>query len=86
MAIKSKQPPARPSDLGETVAPSPMEKALEARARASKTLAQGHAPAEVETIEARLERKAAVADTQTLSGNSLGQMTREQRHRLLYGD
>ncbi len=40
----------------------------------------------VETIEARLERKAAVADTQTAATGSLGQMTREKRHKLLYGD
>ena len=40
----------------------------------------------VETIEARLERKAAVADTGTFATESLGQMTREQRHKLLYGD
>ena len=39
----------------------------------------------VETIEARLERKAEVADTKTFVTKSLGQMTREQRHKLLYG-
>ncbi len=40
----------------------------------------------VETIEARLTRKATVADTKTFTSESLGQMTREKRHKLLYGD
>lgn len=40
----------------------------------------------VETIEARLVRKAAVADTKTFATESLGQMAREKRHKLLYGD
>jgi hypothetical protein len=40
----------------------------------------------VETIEARLDRKAVVADTQTCSTPSLGQMSVEQRHKLLYRD
>jgi hypothetical protein len=42
--------------------------------------------ASVETIEARLERKATLADTKTFATTSLGQMTREKRHKLLYGD
>jgi hypothetical protein len=42
---------------------------------------------EVETIEARLARKAKIADAQTAAATpSLGQMTTEQRHKLLYGD
>jgi len=40
----------------------------------------------VETIEARLDRKAVVADTQTYSTPSLGQLSIEQRHKLLYRD
>jgi hypothetical protein len=40
----------------------------------------------VETIEARLERKAAIADGQTAPTESLGRMTREKRHKLLYAD
>lgn len=39
-----------------------------------------------ETIEDRLERKAAVADTHAVAGTSLGQMSREQRHKQLYGE
>ncbi len=42
--------------------------------------------ATVETIEARLKRKATAADTQSFATDSLGQMTREMRHKLLYGD
>jgi len=42
--------------------------------------------AQAETIEARLDRKAAVADTQTYTTPSLGQLSPEQRHKLLYRD
>jgi hypothetical protein len=40
----------------------------------------------VEKIEIRLERKEAVADDETFGTKTLGQMIREQRHKLLYGD
>ncbi len=39
-----------------------------------------------ETIEARLSRKAAVADNAFFPAQSMGQMSREQRHNLLYRD
>jgi len=43
-------------------------------------------PAEaVETIEARLDRKAAIADGKMFATESLGQLSREQRHKLLFG-
>lgn len=42
-------------------------------------------PMPVETIEDRLERKAADADA-NVSTQSLSQLTRKQRHKLLYGD
>ena len=42
--------------------------------------------AQVETIESRLERKAVAADVRTAGTQSLGQISREQRHKLLYGD
>lgn len=42
--------------------------------------------ASVETIEARLDRKAADGDSREATTESLGQMSREQRHKLLYGD
>ena len=38
------------------------------------------------TIESRLVKKALVADTRTFMTKSLGQLTREKRHKLLYGD
>ena len=40
----------------------------------------------VEDIEGRLERKGADADGRPFATTSLGQMSREERHRLLYGD
>lgn len=39
-----------------------------------------------ETIEDRLQRKAVFADRHSVTGKSLGQMSREQRHKLLYGE
>jgi len=39
-----------------------------------------------ETIEARLDRKASIADDRTFATKSLGQRSREQRHKLLYGN
>ncbi len=38
------------------------------------------------TIENRLEAKAEVGDTKVYSGPSLDEMSREQRHKLLYGN
>jgi hypothetical protein len=38
------------------------------------------------TLEDRLEAKAARADRSDFSGPSLGEMSREQRHKLLYGE
>ena len=40
---------------------------------------------QVETIEARLESEAAASDEKTFAGRSLGQMTRQERHKLLFG-
>ena len=40
---------------------------------------------QVETNEARLESKAAASDEKTFAGRSLGQMTRQERHKLLFG-
>jgi len=51
-----------------------------------KTVATRGPAASEETIEARLDRKATIADGQTSVTRSLGQMNREQRHKLLYGD
>jgi hypothetical protein len=48
--------------------------------------AAARAPAPQETIEARLDRKAAVADSQGLATKSLGRMSRAERHKLLYRD
>jgi len=39
----------------------------------------------VETIEARLTRKAAAADAKALDDTSLGKLTREARRKLLFG-
>lgn len=48
-----------------------------ARRRVSKPVA--------ETIEQRLEGKAALADTKIFASRSLGQMSREERRKLLFG-
>jgi hypothetical protein len=40
----------------------------------------------VETIEARLGRKAAAADEAVFVTKSLGQMSRAERHKRLFGD
>jgi hypothetical protein len=56
------------------------------RAPSAKTGVKRGSAAPAETIEARLDRKATIADGRTFSTKSLGQMSREQRHKLLYGD
>ncbi len=64
----------------------PAGRTLFAGAPGAKAVAKRGPSASAETIEARLDRKAAIADGQTFATNSLGQMSREQRHKLLYGD
>jgi hypothetical protein len=39
-----------------------------------------------QTLGQRLEAKATAADRADFSGPSLGEMSREQRHKLLYGE
>jgi hypothetical protein len=75
MALKSKRPSAGATQGHEQISLS----------RASRMPYSGGAEA-IETIEARLERKATVADTRTFAPESLGQTTREKRHKLFYGD
>jgi hypothetical protein len=68
------------SRQGEQTSAAGAEPALrKAAARKPRT-------ASVETIEARLDRKAAIADGKMFAAESLGQLSREQRHKLLYGD
>ncbi len=86
MALKSRRPPAGASWGGKKATLSSLGKRHDAGAGATKKSSKQPRAVAVETIEARLERKATVADTQTFGTESLGQMTREKRHRLLYGD
>ncbi len=65
---------------------SPAGRALFAGAPAAKTVAKRGLATSAETIEAHLDRKAAIADGQTFATKSLGQISREQRHKLLYRD
>jgi hypothetical protein len=84
MALKSKRP-ATGASRGRKKTSLSFTRKLHA-ADASTVKKSSERREAVETIEARLERKAAVADTGTFATESLGQMTREQRHKLLYGD
>jgi|HubBroStandDraft_1064217.scaffolds.fasta_scaffold255374_2 hypothetical protein len=64
------------------------------RRLAASILADSHAgkprpasrAAKETTLEDRLEAKATLADHADFSGPSLGEMSREQRHKLLYGE
>jgi hypothetical protein len=86
MALKSKRPATGASRGGKKTTLSFTGKMQHADVLTTKrTLKRSRAVA-VETIEARLVRKATVADTKTFATKSLGQMTREKRHKLLYGD
>jgi hypothetical protein len=55
-------------------------------ALAEKAARERRVKAPTETIEARLTRKAAVADGKSFPAKSLGQISRERRHKLLYGE
>jgi len=87
MALKSKRPSAGASRDGKKTTLSFSGKMHYAGiVLATKKSSKQHRAVAVETIEARLARKAVVADTRTFATESLGQMTREKRHKLLYGD
>jgi len=86
MALKSKRSAAGANLGGKNAALAPTGKLHPAGVLATKTLSERPLIAKVETIEARLERKATLADKETFTTKGLGQMTREQRHKLLYGD
>lgn len=86
MALKSKRSAADTSRGGKKKTPSFTGKMRNAGGMATETTQKQHHAVAVETTEARLERKATVADVETFATESLGQMTREKRHRLLYGD
>ncbi len=77
MALKSKRPSVGAKRRGKKTTHPFL---------AVKTSPEQQQDLAVETIEARLARKAADADTTTFATPSLGQMTREKRHKLLYGD
>jgi hypothetical protein len=85
MAFKSRRPSAGAGRDGKKTTISVISKTHDAGVLATKTLAKRRRAASVESIESRLERKAVVADSKTFATKSLGQMTREQRHKLLYG-
>ena len=75
--------PAGEQDASATIVHVDFRKGVEAAASTG-----GHVrpvPACAETIEERLEGKAADADLNALATTSLGQMSREERHKLLYG-
>jgi hypothetical protein len=84
MVLKSRRPSAGAS-RGSKIA-SFMGKVHYAGVPVTKKSPKRRRAIVVETIEARLERKANIADTKTFATDSLGQMTREKRHKLLYGD
>ena len=86
MALKSKRPAAGASRGGKKTTLSFTGKMHSAGVTAAKKYSKRRRTVAIETIEARLERKATVADTKTFVTESLGQMTREKRHKLLYGD
>ncbi len=86
MALKSKPPSAGVSLGGEKTTVSRVINTDAAVDPGTKTPLTRRKLVPVETIEARLEREAAVADTTTFATKSLGQMSLEQRHKLLYGD
>jgi hypothetical protein len=86
MALKSKRPAAGASRGGKKTTLSLMGKMHYSGALTTKKSSKRSRAVAVETIEARLERKATVADSKTFTTDSLGQMTREKRHKLLYGD
>ena len=54
-------------------------------ARKPKTVVPARRLGVVPTLEDRLEAKAARGDRADYTGPSLDEMTREQRHKLLYG-
>lgn len=86
MALKSKRPAADVSRGGKKTTISLAGKMLYAGVPTTKKSSKPRREGAVETIEARLQRKATEADTKTFATKSLGQMTREKRHKLLYGD
>jgi hypothetical protein len=86
MALKSKRPSSGAGPGGKTTTVSRTGKMRHASVTVTGDSSQRDRPVAVETIEARLERKATAADTTTFVTDSLGQMTRDRRHRLLYGD
>jgi len=82
MALKSK-PPASDAHHGG----KPIQHDVASNgAPDTKAAARRRQAEETETIEARLDRKAASADGRVFATTSPGQMTREQRHKLLYGE
>jgi uncharacterized protein YaiL (DUF2058 family) len=86
MALKSKLPLAGASRGGKTTTLSLSGEMQPAGVLAAKKSPKRRRTVAVETIEARLAGKAEVADTKAFATMSLGQMTREKRHKLLYGD
>jgi len=86
MALKISQPPAGAGKAGNQNTVSLAPSILSTGVMATKKFVKPGRTVDVETIEARLERKATVADTKKFDSTSLGQMTREKRHKLLYGD
>ena len=89
MALKRRPPTG--ATKGGKMASGAGHTIISERAVSSGTFTVTHdsSPAQVsplETIEARLERKASEADGKVFATKSLGQMSREERHRLLYGD
>jgi uncharacterized protein YaiL (DUF2058 family) len=86
MALKSKRPAAGATRGGKKTTLSFTGKMQYAGVLTTKKSPKRRRAIAVETIEARLKRKATVADTKAFATQSLGQMTREKRHKLLYGD
>lgn len=93
--MKSKQRTSSPSIKSRVAKTAPrtprahanpaMKLATSAAAMAARARRQSKLVAVLETTEARLERKAAVADRKIFTTRSLGQMSRSERHKLLYG-
>ena len=86
MALKSKRPSTGSSLGGIPPLVSPTSDRHRGGGGLTSQTPSKPSVVKVETIEARLERKAVVADTKAGASESLGAMTRETRHKLLYGD
>ena len=90
--MTSKRRTAAGASRGSKIVPDGASTTLSGRSVSSGTFTVAHlrragqATASTETIEARLERKAAEADGKVFATTSLGQMSYDERDKLLFGE